>query len=166
MSRLVRFRDWDGEKIGDEFGFDKRDKPLIDFFNKRAEKFIDGRVTTIKSLYDENDNFLGYYAVSMSSIEAPDLYDEKRVATFPHPALKIGRLLVDKKLRGQKIGTAAIASIVQLAKAINRFVACRFILVDSKPWVVEFYQKNGFVVVGGEINENSSTVEMLFDLKD
>ncbi len=164
MSRVVRFRDWNGEKIGSDFEYDQRDKPLVDFLNKRAKKFVDGRVTTIKSLFDEGNNFLGYYAVAMSSIEAPDLYDEKRVATFPHPALKIGRLLIDKKLRGQRIGSAAIASIVQLAKVINKFVACRFILVDSKPWVVEFYQKNGFVVVGGEIEDDSSTVEMLFDL--
>lgn len=164
MSKLVYFKDWKGEKIGAGFEYDKRDKPLVDFLNKRAQKCVEGKVTTIKSIYNEADEFIGYYALSMSYIEAAELYDEKKVATFEHPALKLGRLLIDKRCRGQKIGTAAITHIVMLAKKINEFVACRFIVLDSKPWVVEFYKLRGFVVIGEENSSEDDTVPMLFDL--
>lgn len=163
MSRLVYFRNWDGEKIEDDFEYDKRDKPLVDFLNKRAEACVNGKVTTIKAIYSENNEFIGYYAISMSYIEAEDLYDEKRVATFPHPALKLGKLLIDKRCRGQKIGTAAITHIVMLAKRLSDVVACRFVILDSKPWVVDFYKRNGFAVIG-KLEEGESTVPMLFDL--
>lgn len=163
MPKLVYFRNWNGEKIDKDFEYEKRDKPLADFFNKRAKSCIEGKVTTIRTIYDDENKFIGYYVLSMSYIEAEDLYDEKRVATFPHPALKLGRLLIDKKYRGQRIGIAAITHIVMLAKKLNDFVVCRFIILDSKPWVVGFYEKMGFVVIG-KIDKKESTVPMLFDL--
>jgi hypothetical protein len=41
---LVYFRNWVGEKIDKKnFEYDKGDQPLVDFFNKRVEDFIEQR---------------------------------------------------------------------------------------------------------------------------
>lgn len=165
MSGLIYFRNWNGEEINKEtFQYEDLDKPLVEFLNNQALSLIQGRVSTIKSLYNENKEFVGYYAISMSYIEAPSLYDEKRVATFPHPAVKIGRLLINKRHQGKGIGRAAIKHIIMIAQKLNEFVACRFIILDAKPHAVGFYEKVGFVVAGNA-RKRKDTVPMLFDLK-
>lgn len=93
MSKLIYFRDWKGEKIESKsFEFNEGDEPLVDFFNDQVKDCVEGRVSTVKVMYNEKDEFVGYYAIAMSYIESGDLYDEKRVTTFPHPAIKLGRL--------------------------------------------------------------------------
>lgn len=165
MSELIYFRNWNGEKIDKEtFQYEKQDQPLVNFFNNQASSLVKGRVSTIKSFYNEENYFIGYYAISMSHIEAPNLYDEKRVATFPHPAIKIGRLLIDKNCRGKGIGRVAIKHIIMIAQKLNQFVACRFIILDAKPQAIGFYEKIGFVIIG-KARKRADTVPMLFDLQ-
>lgn len=164
MSGLIYFKNWHGEKIDKKtFRYEDKDQPLVDFLNDQASLLIHGRVSTIKCIYNDDNKFIGYYATSMSYIEAPNLYDEKRVATFPHPSIKIGRLLIDKNYQGKGIGRAAIKHIIMIAQKLNQFVACRFIILDAKPHAVGFYQKVGFVIIG-KSRRKTDTIPMLFDL--
>lgn len=164
MPRLIYFRNWNGEKIDSKtFKYEDRDQPLVDFLNNQAEALTKGCVSTIKTIYNDEGRFIGYYAISMSYIEAPNLYDEKRVATFPHPSIKIGRLLIDQSCRNQGIGRGAIKHIIMLAKKLNEFVACRFIILDAKPHAQSFYEKIGFVVIE-KAKKRENSLPMLFDL--
>lgn len=182
---LIYFKKWNGENIKRPmFQYDKKDKPLVKFLNKQAKECCEGRVSTVKTIYNSKEELIGYYAIAMSHIESSKLFDEKKVSTFPHPAIKLGRILLDSNYRGKKYGTAVLMHIIQTAQQLNdKFVACRFIIVDSKPKVVRFYQRNGFI----EVKENkrgklrrliktlsfpvkkvishNETIPMLFDLK-
>lgn len=161
---LIIFKKYNGEKIGKSFEYEDKDKPLVNFLNKQAKKLIRDKISTIKTIY-YNDEFIGYYSISMSTVDSGDLYDEKRSATYSHPAILIGRLLVDKKFRGMRVGRKTIITLILLAKHLNELCACRFIAVDSKKDVVGFYKKMGFLPLGEDKQKKEDTVTMLFDLK-
>lgn len=163
---LVYFRNWEGEKIDEKnFEYDKGDQPLVDFFNKRVEEFIEQRISTIKTIYFE-DKFVGYYAIAMSSILADDLFDEKRTSTLPHPAIMLGKLLIDKQYRGKQLGSTAIVNIVYIAQTLHKHAACRFIIVDAKKGIEGFYGKNGFQkIMSKKAKKQTKITPMLFDLK-
>ena len=188
--KFIIFRDWNGEKIDRKsFDYNEEDEELVEFYNKDAKKCITGRVSTIKNIFDENNKLIGYFAVAMSSTKATLLFNRKRAASFPHPTLLLGRLLLSKDCRGRKIGTKTIDYIVMLAQKLNEFAACRFIAVDSKSYAIGFYEKMGFEQVGYKkeggkqrflqklfkwfgtlfggsgLKDPEATVSMLFDLK-
>jgi GNAT superfamily N-acetyltransferase len=64
------------------------------------------------------------------------------------PALKIGRLGVELKYQGQRIGTALMKYALGVAFRMNDElgVGWRFLTVDSDPKAVKFYDKLGFVM--------------------
>jgi len=70
------------------------------------------------------------------------------------PALKIGRLAVNKDFTGKGIGRQLISFATRLAIKINNEASCRFLTVDSKNYSdslgknpVEFYKKMGFAKI-------------------
>ena len=60
-----------------------------------------------------------------------------------YPALKIGRLAVSAKMKGQDIGTKII-NYIQTRCTSNPSTGCRFITVDAYCSAVDFYQKCDF----------------------
>jgi len=160
---LIIFKNYNGEKIDKSFEYEEKDEPLVKFFNKQSAELVKKRISTIKTI-TYNGQFIGYYSISMSSIEAGSLFDEKRSATWPHPAIIIGRILLDKRFRHGGFGTKVILSIIFLAKKLNQFCACRFIIVDAKKGVEGFYEKTGFLAVKKEKQRSGNTTTMLFDL--
>ena len=65
----------------------------------------------------------------------------KNIASYP--AVKIGRLAVDKTFQGHKIGTFLIDYIKNLFITNNR-TGCGFITVDAYKQSLDFYSKLGF----------------------
>ncbi len=63
------------------------------------------------------------------------------------PALKIGRIGVQKEYQRNGIGIAllkyTIGVVVRLNEELN--VGCRFITLDAYPQSIPWYEKNGFV---------------------
>ena len=62
-----------------------------------------------------------------------------------YPALKIGRLGVDKKFKRKGFGKFVIDFVKGLSRRINQISACRFLTVDSYPDAVNFYEKHRFI---------------------
>ena len=89
-----------------------------------------------------------------------------------YPALKIGRLAVNKTNSMQGVGTQ-IVHFVKSMYDMNKQAGCRFITVDAIPSAVGFYKKCLFVVLkepdplkdGEQYDEMSHTTLMGFDLK-
>ena len=80
-----------------------------------------------------------------------------------YPAVKIGRLAVDKDYEGHSFGRISLNYIKQTLLE-NRVSGCRFVTVDALKDAVGFYQKNGFQILAPP-NEGDETVLMFFDLK-
>ena len=91
----------------------------------------------------------GYYTIAAASIPTPDLPNEitKKLPRYPTlPAVRIGRLAVDRKFQGQGLGG------VLLADALSRVMvsppAVFALLVDAKDEkAVAFYERYGFIAL-------------------
>lgn len=86
----------------------------------------------------------------------------KRYATLP--AVKIGRLAVDRAAQANGIGTDILDFIKYWFTDANK-TGCRFVIVDAynNPKTIKFYLKNGFSFLL-ESDKSEKTRLMFFDL--
>lgn len=112
---------------------------------------------------------LGYMTLTCSEI---DIHNGYTVEDCPYanqydslPAVKIARLAVDHRYRGQRIGDAFVALAIAIASdVIAPVIGCRFVVTDAKPEAVRFYGKAGFTLLDTEINRISDTPVMFVDI--
>jgi len=102
----------------------------------------------------------------------------KRIEHKSLPALKIGRLCVDKIAEKRKIGTCILAWCVRRIIFMNNLAACRFITLDAKRHQdknkdsYHFYRKFQFEILKTRkkqtedeiIKQKSGTTPMYLDL--
>ena len=128
-------------------------------FLKVADKFYDLNISkTFLLIHRETKELLAYMTLSADSIkltgEEKELHDISKVPYASIPALKVGKLAVNKELskKAQRKGYGSF--LLEMARAfafdMNELgIACRFITVDAdieyNPDTPVFYEKNGFV---------------------
>ena len=80
------------------------------------------------------------------------------------PALKIGRLCVDKNYECRGVGTKLIIFAFMQAIELNEIAACRFLTVDAKLETAadEFYERMGFIVLPRQPDVRNSGEETAF----
>lgn len=85
--------------------------------------------------------------------DAIRLQAKERPTGIPYPtapALKIGRIAVDKRYQRQRIGEYLLIYVVGHARRISGEVGCRYVTLDSHADKVRWYQEFGFVSNDGE----------------
>ena len=94
---------------------------------------------------------IAYYTIASASVSTPDLPhdDAKRLPRYPTmPAVRIGRLAVDRRYQGRGLGKALLADAAM--KAITAAPASFALLVDAKnDQAVDFYKRHGFRQLSG-----------------
>lgn len=129
-------------------------------------------------LHKETDTLLGYMTLSTDSIklkmEEKELHDLTGVPFFAIPALKVGRLAVNKciptTIHCKGYGSFLLEMAKAFALGINKSgIACRFVTVDAdieyNASTVDFYRKNGFVENMANRSRNAkNTVSMRLDV--
>lgn len=87
-----------------------------------------------------------------------------------YPALKIGRLAVNRNYRAHGLGRH-ILHFIEAMYLMNKQAGCRFITVDAIPSAVEFYKKCNFFILKEpditpkEAYDMEQTTLMCFDLR-
>ena len=128
-------------------------------FLKIANKFSDLNVSKTFLLFHRKTNeLLAYMTFSADSIkltnEEKELHDISKVPYASIPALKVGKLAVNKEVSDGAKRKGYGSFMPDMARAfafgMNEMgVACRFITVDAdieyEPNTPRFYEKNGFV---------------------
>ncbi len=93
-----------------------------------------------------------YYTISAASISLVDLPPEetRRLPRYPTvPAVRIGRLAVDRRFQGRGVGAALLADAA--SRALKADVAAFTLLVDAKnESAIAFYQRFGFRILGSQ----------------
>lgn len=140
------------------YSFDSQIEEYNDFL-KIADKFYDINVSkTFLLVHNSTKELVAYMTLSADSIkltnEEKDAHDISKVPYASIPALKIGKLAVNKRLsEGIKIkgyGSFMLELARAFAYSMNDMgIACRFITVDAdieyEPETPLFYKKNGFI---------------------
>ena len=157
--------------------FDCEDEDLNDFLFNEAVSYQKELLAT--TFVMENDKqTLGYYSLLNDSLQLKEEmftsksqfrkflrelmpYPKRHLKTIP--ALKIGRLAIDKTFKGKGLGSVIMANIISRCIKMNEEQACRLITVDAYKQAVPFYQKRGFkFLIEGD--KDDTTRLMFLDL--
>lgn len=101
-----------------------------------------------KTFLLKEDSVLGFYTVSMGSLEISLLPEDKRkgLSQYPMPIAKIGRLAVDEKVKGNGIGKFLLIDALHRIYQASQSIAAFAIIVDAKDKEAkEFYKHFGFI---------------------
>ena len=91
---------------------------------------------------------LGYYTVSMAQILFKEVPPEMRTGLpkYPVPAMRIGKLAVDKSMQNKGLGGLLLKDALLRAVNISPEVAIHCVLVDAlNEQAKKFYLKYGFI---------------------
>ncbi len=109
----------------------------------------------------ENIRVIGYITISASSIKKASLDVKKPYEDIL--VLRIGRLAVDRKYQGKRIGEKLLKFGIEKAIELKERYGCVGIVVDTKEDAMDFYKKYGFVTM--QTLEKHSTTPMYLSIK-
>lgn len=94
----------------------------------------------------------GFYTLSAASISLADLPPpmQKKLPRYPTvPAVRIGRLAIDRRYQDQKLGGTLLFDAIKRAHAAELGIAV--VLVDAKDErAAEFYEHHGFTALSAD----------------
>lgn len=99
---------------------------------------------------------LGYYRLSQSSISLTELpvAVQKKLPRYPKvPATLMGRLAVDKTVRGKKYGEMLLMDALNRSWTLSQQIASFAMVVDvlqTEPDPLDFYKSYGFITFPGQ----------------
>lgn len=165
---MVSDATWDDlviEKItpsDDLSGFNCGDEDLNEFLKKDSLEQM-AKQLNVTYLCKYNNKIIAFFTLSSDSIKINR--DDKHIVGInysEYPALKLGRLGVDKRFRQRGLGTQILLLVVGCLFKLSKRVGMRFISVNAYKKSVNFYRKNNFVELEREKSVNQH-VSMYFD---
>lgn len=132
----------------DRKGFSCGVPALNRYLREQANQDVKRRVSSCFVAVDPEVGIVaGYYTLAASSVPIASLPEgqAKHLPRYPTlPAILIGRLAVDARYQGQRIGSALI--IDALRRSARAAPAAFALIVDAKDHVAfAFYRKHGFI---------------------
>ena len=147
---------------------DCENEDLNDFFINESGKYQKELLAKTYCWIDEENNPIAMVSLSNDNIELTGTKKRKLFERSKHfryyPAVKIGRLGVDKEYKRLGLGSQ-ILSFLKIFFVIKNKTGCRFLTLDAynDKKVLDFYLKNGFIFLHDK-DKNDDTRIMYFDL--
>lgn len=109
----------------------------------------------------QDGDIVGYCMIKVGAVEYedPDAYDE---SDNQYGAIFIKYIIVDKPVRGQKIGSTMMNALIQAAKDFSAKLPIRLLVIDALTEYCSWYEMFGFQFLT-EKNECSATNAMFID---
>ena len=121
-------------------GVEELNTYLVKYSGQHERKGI-GR--TYVATTDRDSHVLGYYTIASSAV-AFEVVPEK-LPRHPVPVALVGRLAVDNKARGQRLGETLLIHALQSAQRAAKLVGIYAVVVDALDESAKsFYLKYGF----------------------
>jgi predicted N-acetyltransferase YhbS len=131
-------------------GNDELDAYLKEFARQNHKKGIGKTFVAL-----DEDFVVGYYTLSMACIEFAEIPEgyNKGLPKYPAPVAKIGRLAVDIRFQGKKIGSTLLLDVLKKILEASKIVAACAVVVDSKnDSAKRFYSGFGFIAYKGDLS--------------
>lgn len=127
--------------------FNSDSEPLNRYLREQATQDIRRRVAACFVALADGQRIAGYYTLASASLLLADLPASisKRLPRYPTvPAVRMGRLAVDRAFKGQGLGGALLADA--LDRAARSEIAAFALVVDTKDEAAAaFYRHHGFI---------------------
>jgi GNAT superfamily N-acetyltransferase len=131
----------------DRTTFSSGSAPLDRYFQQQVTQEIRRRVTACFVALSSDQLIAGYYTIAATSVPLIGLPPStaKKLPRYPLvPAVRMGRLAVDEKFKGQGLGAALLADA--LSRSLISDIAAYAMLVDAKDdKAAAFYLHHGFI---------------------
>jgi GNAT superfamily N-acetyltransferase len=132
----------------DRAAFSCEEPALTDWFRTRAGQEQERNVAQVLVARDDKLGIVGYYSLSAFSIEAQDLPNElaRKLPRYDTiPAVLIGRLARDSRVKGQSVGELLLAAALRQIVDTSERLGIYAIVVDAKhEKAAAFYREYGF----------------------
>jgi len=123
--------------------------PLDGYLRHQVTQDVRRRVTACFVALTREECIAGYYTLASASILLADLpaATAKELPRYPSvPAVRMGRLAVDRRFQGQGLGAALLADALE--RAARSEIAAFSLLVDAKDEsAAAFYRHHGFIAL-------------------
>lgn len=96
---------------------------------------------------------LGFYTLSMALAESAPIAVvlETKLPRYPMPVALIGRLAIDARAQGRRLGEALLIDALRRVVDAAGLVGCTGVIVDAKDDAAErFYAKYDFATIAAE----------------
>ena len=126
-----------------------RNEPALDtYLQHQASQDVRRRVAQVfVAVGDSPERIAGYYSLSAASFDKAELPIElaKRLPRYPVPAAVLGRLAVDHRYQGRRIGESLLLDAARRVLRASAALAVYAIVVDAKnERARSFYERYGF----------------------
>lgn len=152
------------------------DADLDDFILNEAPFYRDA-LLAVSYVMEQDDKPIAYFSLANDRVSIQDFetntefnrfrrhrfVNEKRIKSYP--AVKVGRFAVSNSVRCEGIGSMLL-DFIKAYFIIDNKTGYRFVTVDAYRSAISFYEKNGFLPLQEEDDENTPTRLMFFDLSD
>lgn len=129
--------------------FDSGSAPLDRYLREQVTQDVRRRVAACFVALTDEAKVAGYYTLASASVPLGDLPEAtaKKLPRYPSvPALRMGRLAVDRAFKGTGLGGALLADALQ--RAAQSELAAFALIVDAKDEVAAaFYRHHGFIAL-------------------
>lgn len=135
--------------VHERASFNSSSESLNRYLREQVSQDIRRRVAACFVALADGQRIAGYYTLASASLLLADLpvSISKKLPRYPTvPAVRMGRLAVDKAFKGQGLGSALLADA--LNRAISSEVAAFALIVDAKDETsAAFYKHHGFIAL-------------------
>lgn len=137
----------------DRKAFECGEEALDRYFQRQVTQDIRRRITSgFVAVESATDRVAAFYTLASASIPLSDLPPDlvERLPRYPVvPAVRIGRLAVDRRFHGRGLGGALLADAVR--RTLQAPLAAFALLVDAKnDQAAAFYQHHGFRILASQ----------------
>lgn len=146
---------FDIEPLGsrhDRSGFDCGSEPLNRYFAQQVTQDIRRRLAACFVAVTSAGAIAGYYTLAFASVPLAELPRDtaKTLPRYPLiPAVRMGRLAVDRQFKGLGLSAALLADA--LTKALSSDIAAFALIVDAKDdAAATFYRHHGIIASSGD----------------
>jgi GNAT superfamily N-acetyltransferase len=118
---------------------------------------------------DEHGEIVGFATIAAAELTTARLSERerKRLPAYPVPVLRLARLAVDQRVKGQGVAQVLLNAVFALAHKMAADMGCVGVVVDAKPEAVGFYRKLGFIALdatAGQLGDRPQTLPMFLEL--
>lgn len=135
----------------DRGAFDCGDAALDEFLKRFARQNQERQISrTFVAVRPGASRVLGYFTLSAHSLEAARLPAaiSKRLPRYPLPVVHLGRLAVDRAVRGQGLGEILLWDAIRKAVLASDLVGIHAMEVLAKTTEAKrFYERYGFIAI-------------------